>query len=167
MTALTLYQLSDQLQQVARQLAEDGLDDDTIRDTLESISGDFDAKATSIVSLGRSFESLAAQIKDAETQMARRRKTLENRVAHLKAYVLAEMQKAGIQKIDSPWFSISTAANPAAVDLFDSAQLPDEFWITPPPPERAPNKAAIKAALEAGQDVPGARLTRGTRLVVR
>ena len=57
MSNLALYQLSGQLQQIAQQRAEDGLDPQTIADTLESISGDFEDKAKQIVSIARQTAS--------------------------------------------------------------------------------------------------------------
>jgi hypothetical protein len=48
--------------------------------------------------------------------------------------------------------------------VFDAAQVPAEFMKQPEPPPAAPDKTAIKAALKAGTDVPGARLVRGQRL---
>jgi hypothetical protein len=56
------------------------------------------------------------------------------------------------------------------VDIFDERQVPEAFMVTPepaPPPQPRPDKAAIKAALAAGTDVPGARLTQGTRLEIK
>jgi hypothetical protein len=37
----------------------------------------------------------------------------------------------------------------------------------PEPPPAAPDKTAIKAAIAAGTEVPGAKLTRGVRLEVK
>lgn len=167
MTNLALYQLSGELQQVAAKLAEDGLDAQTIRDTIESISGPFEEKAKSAVSVARSYEALAAQIKDAEAQMAKRRKALENSAARIREYVLGCMVAGNVERVESPFFVLSVAANPPAVDVFDAKQVPDEFWRQPPIPEKEIDKTAIKAALTAGQDVPGARLVRGVRLAVR
>jgi len=39
--------------------------------------------------------------------------------------------------------------------------------ITPEPPPPAPDKKAIAAALKAGQEVPGCRLTHGMRLEIK
>jgi hypothetical protein len=76
------------------------------------------------------------------------------------------MQAAGVQKIEGPRFKITIRSNPEAVDVFDAAQVPAAFMRQPEPPPPSPDKTAIKAALKAGTDVPGARLTQGQRLAV-
>lgn len=65
----------------------------------------------------------------------------------------------------SPWFNLAIQKNPAAVDVFDEATIPDQFVeiVT----TRKIDKTAIKKAIESGAEVPGALLTRGTRLAIR
>jgi len=79
------------------------------------------------------------------------------------------MERAGFEKIECPLFKLSIRKNPPSVEILDQLSLPPEFMRTPEPkpPVPAPDKAAIKAALQAGKDVPGARLAQGTRLEVK
>lgn len=165
MTAL--YVLAQEYRQAADTLADLDLDEQTIADTLEGMSGDLEAKATNVVLLARNLEATAASIKTAEAAMAVRRKALENRADGLRRYVLSAMQVTGIQKISCPYFALSVRANPASVDVFDAAQVPAEFMRQPEPPPATPDKTAIKDALKAGRDVPGCRLTVGQRLEVK
>lgn len=167
MSNLALYQLSGQLQQIAQQLAEDGLDPQTIADTLESISGDFEDKAKQIVSIARNYEALALQIKEAEAAMAERRKRLLSRVETMKSWVLREMEATGISKIDCPLFSVAVRKNPAAVVIEDERQVPADYWIDPPPPAKVISKSLIAQALKDGFDVPGAKLVQGKRLDIK
>jgi hypothetical protein len=166
-TSLSLYTLSSELQAVAYALAEDGLDQQTIQDTLESISGDFEDKAKAIVQMSRNFDGLIAQIKEAEVQMADRRKRLEARAKSMREYVMREMDATGISHIDCPLFAVSIVKNPPAVDIFDPLQVPDEFRVAPPPPPPEISRALIKSALAAGREVPGARLVQGKRLAIK
>jgi hypothetical protein len=73
----------------------------------------------------------------------------------------------GWKQLKHAWFVLSVQKNPASVDVFDLAAIPVEFMRIPEPPPPAPDKTAIKAALAAGRDVPGARLVNGTRLAIR
>jgi hypothetical protein len=86
-------------------------------------------------------------------------------VASLKTYLKESMEACGISKIESPWFTLSIQKNPAAVDILDEDSLPDDFVeiVT----TRKIDKTAIKKAIESGAEVPGALLTRGTRLAIR
>lgn len=165
MTAL--YVLAGEFRQAAEQLADLDLDEQTVADTLESMSGDIEAKAANVAMFARNLEATAAAIKEAEGQMAQRRKAIEKRADNVRAYILRCMESAGIKKIDSPHLSLSVKANPPSVDVFDAAQIPAQFMRQKPPPPPEPDKTAIKAVLTQGLDVPGARLTKGSRLEVK
>lgn len=165
MTAL--YELAHDYRNAADKLADLDLDPQTIEDTLESLSGDLEVKATNTAMLIRNIEASAAAIKAAEEQMAARRKALENRAARIKDYVLANMMVAGIQKIECPYFKLAVRDNPPAVEVYEPGLIPASFMRQPDPPPPAVDKTAIKEALKAGQDVPGCKLTVGKRLEIK
>jgi len=165
MTAL--YELAQEYRAAAEKLADLDLDEQTLADTLEGMSGDLEVKAQNVVMFTRNLEATAAAIKDAEAQMAARRKALENRAAGLRRYVLENMQFAGIQKIECPYFKLSVRDNPASVEIYEPGLIPAQYMRQPEPPPPAPDKAAIKAAIAAGTEVPGAKLTKGTRLEIK
>lgn len=163
---MNLFDIAAEYRQACEVLADLDLDPQTVADTLESLSGELEVKAANVVGFTRNLESLAEAIKAEEARMASRRKALESRAANLRSYVLSCMQSAGVQKIEGPRFKIAIRSNPEAVDVFDAAQIPAAFMRQPEPPPPSPDKTAIKAALKAGADVPGARLTQGQRLAV-
>jgi len=165
MTAL--YELAHDYRNAADKLADLDLDPQTIEDTLESLSGDLEVKATNTAMLIRNLEASAAAIGDAEAQMAARRIALQNRAKRIKDYVLANMMVAGIQKIECPHFRLAVRDNPAAVEVYEPGLIPAEFMRQPEPPPPAVDKTAIKEALKAGQDVPGCKLTVGKRLEIK
>lgn len=165
MTAL--YEIVAQYRAAAAKLEDMDLDEQTLADTLESLSGDLEVKATNTAALVRNIEATAAAIKDAEAQMKARRTALENRAARIRDYLLANMMVAGVQKIECPYFKLAVRENPPAVDIYEPGLIPDQFMVTPDTPPPAPDKKAIAAAMKTGQDVPGCRLTRGTRLEIR
>ena len=165
MTAL--YVLAQQYRADSDKLADMELDDQTLADTLESMGGELELKAENVVMFARNLEVTAAAIKDAEAQMAARRKAMESRSASLKRYVLENMQLAGIQKIEGPLFKLSVRENPPSVEVFEPDLIPLEYMTQPEPPPLAPNKTAIKAAIAAGVDVPGAKVNRTTRLEIK
>ena len=158
MSLPALYQISDQYLIDLEKLSELDLDDQTIADTLESIQGDMQEKCTNVAMWIRNTEALADQIKQAEVSMAQRRKALENRAEAVRAYLLANMQRTGINKIDSPWFSIALRKNPPSVVVDSVIDLDAKFLRQPETPPPAPDKKAIKEAIERGEVVAGAHL---------
>lgn len=167
MTALTLFTLAAEYREAAEKLADMDLDDQTIADTLESMSGDLEVKAQNTAMFVRNLEATAAAIKDAEAQMEARRKALENRADGIRRYLLASMQTAGIKKIECPLFKITVRENPAAVTINEPALIPAEFMRQPEPPPPVIDKRAIGEALKSGREVSGAHLTRGVRLEIK
>lgn len=162
----TLYELSANFRAMSDRLHDLDLDDQTIADTLEAESGDLMEKGTNVAKVFRNMEALAEQIKQAEQQMAARRKALEKRAASLKQYLHENMERAGISKIESPWFVVSIRKNPASVVIDAESQIPAEY-MREIPARHEPDKQAIKSAIQCGQDVPGCHVEQSTRLEIK
>jgi hypothetical protein len=167
MTAITLFEISREYRDAAEKLSELDLDAVTVADTLEGMSGELQTKAQGVIFVARNLEATAAAIKQAEADMAARRKAMENRAAALRRYVLDAMQTAGIHRIECPQFRLSIRDNPGAVEIFEPGLIPAAYMTQPETPPPVPNKAEINAALKLGTDVPGAKLSQTKRLEVR
>lgn len=167
MSSTPLYELSQDYRQALDTLTdpENDLPAEVIADTLEGLQGTLEDKAVNVAKFFKNLEATAEAIKQAEQRMSHRRKAIESRVAALKDYLKLNMEACGITKIESPWFNLAIQKNPAAVEITDENTIPDAFVeiLT----TRKIDKAGIKQAIEAGTDVPGAVLTRGTRLAIR
>jgi hypothetical protein len=166
MSLPALYELAHEYRAAADQLADLELDPQTVGDTLEGLAGDLETKAVNVAKFTLSLEASAAAIKTAEAAMATRRKAIEARAARLREYLLTNMQHAGIQKIECPYFKLAQRENPPAVVIDGADLIPAEFMRQPEPPPPAPDKKAIGDAIKAGRDVPGAHMERGVRLVI-
>ena len=164
---LALYQLADLYLADLQKLADLDLDEQTIADTLEGLSGALEVKATNVAAFARNLEASAEAIKNAEAQMAARRKAIERRAERMRAYLKDNMERAGILKIDGPHFQLAIKKNPPGVHVEAQELVPVEFFKVPPPPPPALDKKAVGEALKAGKDVPGCRLEQGTRLEIK
>jgi hypothetical protein len=138
---------------------------EAVADTLEAIEGEFEIKAIRVAGFARQMEAEAEAVKAAEDRMEKRRKSLESRARWLKDYVKVGMETMGQKKLSSPWFVLSIARNPPAIDIYDEAAIPGEFKREETVTKI--DKSAIKAAIDAQRVVPGARLVNGTRLSIR
>ena len=160
-----LYELAAAHRQLADRLSDLDLDDQTIADTLEGEAGDLMEKGTNVAKVFRNLESFAAQIKEAEANMAARRKAVEKRAESLKQYLKTNMELAGISKIESPWFVISIKQNPESVQIDDAVALPIDYMRETV--SYAPDKKMIAASIKDGFEVPGAHLARSTRIEIK
>lgn len=164
MTAL--YNIANQYLQLAEQLADGDFDASTIADTIEAsgIVDDLATKASGIEYVARSAEAHNLAI-DAEIARLQALKSQRVKVAAgLRAYILQNMQRMNIERIDCPLFTMTIRKNPASVDIYDERSIPADFMVTPEPPPAKPDKKALSAALKAGEEIPGARRVQGVRL---
>jgi hypothetical protein len=162
----TLYEISAAYRADVEKLANLDLDEATLADTLEGMSGELEEKAQNVIFFARNLEATAAAIKEAEGKMAARRKALETRADGLRRYVFSSMQLAGVSKIECPYFRLSIQNNPPKVDLYEPDLIPLEYMVQPETPPPAPDRTAIAAAIKAGVEVPGAKLSQGQRLAI-
>ena len=162
-----LYVLSGEYLQAAERMAELDLPEEVIADTLEGLRGDLETKSTNVAMMVRNLEAASDAIKVAEANMANRRQAIEKRAARIREYLKSNMEKAGITKIECPLFALTIKKNPASVEIVDVALVPDEYRRIPPIPLPEPDKKAIKAALDEGKDVPGAKMKQTTRLEIK
>lgn len=165
----SLFNLTNQYLQLADTLAAGDFDADTVADTIEAsgITDDIAVKAQGLEYVARSAEAHLPAI-DAEIGRLQALKAHRVKVAAgLRSYLMDNMIRMQIEKIDCPMFSISIRSNPPSVDVFDPLQVPNAFMVAPEPPPWRPDKKAIAVALKAGSDVPGARLTQGQRLAIK
>ena len=156
MTAL--FQLAAEHRALSDKLHDLDLDDQTILDTLEGESTDLIEKGKNVAAVFRNLESDAKQIKEAEQQLAERRKAYEKRAESLKI--------AGIHKIECPWFVVSLANNPEAVTVDDESIIPRDYFKEIPASYQL-DKMLVKQAIKDGFTVPGAHLSRGTSLRIK
>ncbi|WP_232463757.1 siphovirus Gp157 family protein [Methylovulum psychrotolerans] len=166
---VSLYQLSGHYIEALDFLTDPETDVpmQAINDTLEGLGGELEDKAVNVAKFLRNMEATAIAIKAAEESMAKRRKAFEARVNWLKGYIKANMEATGISVIECPYFKLSVAKNPAALDVFDEAAIPAEYKSIETVTVEHIDKVAIKAALAKGKAIPGARITNGTRLSIR
>lgn len=167
MTLPSLYVISAEYQAAVSQLSELDLDEQTLADTLESLSGDLETKAVNVAMFVKSLEATAASIKIAEGQMAARRKAIEARAERVLDYIKDNMIACGISKIECPYFNLSIRDNPASVVIDSPNLIPDDYMRKAEAPPPAPDKKAIAEALKAGVGVLGAHLQYGQRLEIK
>lgn len=164
---IALYELAADFRETADRLSDMDLDEQTLRDTLESIAYPVEQKAVQVAAFVRNLEAAAEQIKQAEKQMADRRKAMESRAANVRQYMMDNMRACGFTKIEHPMFKIAIRQNPESVVIEDERQIPVDYMRFPELPPPVPDKALMKQAMQDGHEIPGAKLTRTLRLEIK
>jgi hypothetical protein len=166
-SALKLFEITRQLRALEDLSLDEDVPPEVIRDTIEGLQGDFDAKAVDVAKFILALESNAAEVKEAAKRMAARAAAIERRADSVRNYLLFQMQSANVTKIARPEFVIRRATNPPAVQIRDPALIPAEYWVQPEPPPPRVDKTLLKAALKAGAVIEGAFMESGERVEIK
>lgn len=163
--SIALYELTAEFKAVAQKLEELDLDDQTIADTLEGYSADFENKVIAISSFIRNLEVTAAAMKNAEAEMNDRRRSVERKIEGLKSYVLTNMNAIGMDKVECPLFKVSVRNNAPSVVVEENIALPQKYLVTKT--VVSPDKKALKEAIESGEVFEGVWLVRRNSLSIK
>ena len=162
-----LYELAAEYREAAHRLADTDLDEQTIADTLDGMAGEIEQKAVAVAMVIRNIKAEEDAIQQAVTGMVERQKAKAKTVERLKDYLKNNLEACGLKKVESPYFVVSVRANPASVVIDDESAIPTMFLVCPPAPAPRPDKTAIKEAIKAGANVPGAHVSSSTRLDIK
>lgn len=166
-TGITLYDLAEEFRSAAEALRDSELDEQTITDTLEGLQFPVEVKARNVAIVIANMRAEADAIREAKERLAAREKRIDARMEWLESYLLANMQRCEIKKIESPIITISLRNNPPKVIIDDEKILPWEFMKQPPQPPPTPEKTLIRDALKAGKFIPGAHLEQSQRVEIK
>lgn len=152
-----LYKIAGDLSVVIGELIENGGElSEELEKKLDDSTLAFDKKAENVLkymlNLDGDIDILDAEIK----RLQQREKFRANAKTRLKDYLLMNMIRVDIKKIEHPAFTAVVMDNPVSVEITNEKKIPTVF--TEKRSTIYIDKTAIKNALKAGKDVPGAKL---------
>lgn len=163
---ITLHQATEQVRELLDQIdPETGELPEGYADARSLVVNKAVAVTAYIIESDRNIESVEAYVKEMQAKV----KAAKKRQEWLRKYLQDHMAQAGISEIkdDRGIFKASLAVGrDEAVEVFDEAQLPDDYLREVPAKFEA-DKTLIKKALKDGFDVPGARLVKRDRLTIK
>lgn len=163
-----LYQIASAYRADLDRLAEiEGLDAQTIADTVEGMRGELDDKLRAVIAYALGLSVEAAGQAEAAKRMADRAKGTEKRAEGLLEYARVTMQATGVPEVSTDEWAAKLAKKPPSVQIQDATLIPPAYMRTPEPPLPQPDKTAIAAALKSGASVPGCELVQGWRLALK
>jgi hypothetical protein len=154
----SLYKLADEY----RELENMDLDAETLADTLESINGEFDAKADAICHVLANLEANTIALYDECDRLKERASKFGIRHDGLKDYLRVNMEKLGKKKIESAKFTISCVKGRDKVNVLDESKLSGVYFMTIPA-SKTLNKKLLLDDLKGGgefKEIEGAELIK-------
>lgn len=155
----SLYQLTSQYQA----LTDMDIPAEEKADTLDLIEESIQEKGKNIGFVLQSFDAQETALKSHLADVQAKIKAIQNHRDRLKEYLKEGMERCDIQKIESPYFTISLRQSPASVVIDDEDQIPDDYFEY----KRSPKKILIKEALSEGYEIPGCHLETGNHVRIK
>jgi hypothetical protein len=102
-------------------------------------------------------ETIASAIKERQSALADRRARYERKGEAMRAIIQSLMEATGQEKITLPEATVTVTSPRVSVNVTDLDALPQGFYRT----RKEADKTALKAALMAGEEIPGAEMQFG------
>ena len=145
---------------------------DALLDTLDAVDGEMEDKLAScaafVKQLAAEADALDAEIKSLRQRSASKKREIER----FKKYIMDCMINADVKKVDEPLAKLTIRQNAESVEVSDElgfidwAQRHDRDdllrYSTPDI-----NKTAVKDAIRAGTELPGAQIVRTKSLIIK
>ena len=148
---MTLYELTGEFLELFQLMEDPEMDEEALRDTLEGMEGEFDAKIDGWCRVVKSLEADAKALKDESKRLADRGRAIENRITNMKAFMMQSMQTVGKTEAGELLKAKIQKNGGVAPLVFDEGVTPEQV----PPIFRKVmvdfDNAAIRAALDEDQ----------------
>lgn len=165
---MTLYELTNELQQLLMMAEDPDVDPEILQDTIEGVTGEIEVKADGYAKVIRQLEADASGLKAEIDRLTARKRSIDNSVERMKEALKNAMMIADKTKFKTELFSFNIQLNPAKVVIDDPENIPRGFLI---PQEPKVDTAAIRKSLQDEQEAQIwngiAHLERSTGLRIR
>ena len=137
------------------EMADENGEVDIDMDILEDLKEQRQTKLENIALYIKNLASDAQAIKEEEITLAERRKRLERKCERLKGILVRSMMENGEKELSSARYC-AKIRDSKATEIYDDSAIPDKYMVEKK--TFAPDKTAIKKAIESGEEVAGARI---------
>lgn len=154
-----LYMIATNYRAILEMALAEGLDaDEELRDALLNIRDELSTKADNICYVIKALLEEEESLKKEALRLAKRAKSREGSAERLKEYLKSCLEGAGVVKVKADHFNVTIVKGREILVVGDESKIPNKFWAQPP---KELDKAAVKLALQAKEEVDGATLGRG------
>ena len=163
----TLYEVTDQVKQLIQMSEDPDVDREVLRDTIDSVEGEYEDKMESYVIAIKKVESDMDMFKREIERLQRILSTGNNAIKQMKIRMLDSMDELDIQKVKTEHFTLSRVKNGGLQPMWITPNIddiPEEFIIRKP----MADTDKIRDALKKGKSLGFAGLEeRGVHLAIR
>lgn len=160
-----LFELADAYNRLFDLALDENVDLAAVEEGLQAVEGAMEEKVKNCIGLLRELEARRAAFRHEADRLTRQARFLDNRIKGIQGMCVQALDAAGKRKVITDYGTMRVQNNPPALS-YDEGALGAE-WFDEIPARRAVAKERLKAALKAGEQVPGAQLVQGRGLRIR
>lgn len=154
MESLSLYQITSAFPKL---IDQEEMSEEDKKEVEKELTELLQQKSQNLIGYARNMELTIEAMKNEEKRISEKRRIAENKYTKFKECTKECMEQGGFTKIETPIGTLSIAKNPISVEIYDEAQIPDEYKTKVI--EVKVDKTAIKKALkETGEIIAGTRI---------
>lgn len=161
-----LYEVTGNILALQEMLESPLDDEDILKDTLEAVQGEYEAKIESYCKVIRNIEADIEAIKTETKRLSEKKKVLENNIDRLKKAMFDSMKATNTNKVKGQIFTVAIQRNggklPVIVDV-ETSELPDELVKV----VESPDLEAIAKLIDSGNTQYGHYGERGESLRIK
>ena len=145
----SLYEVTGNILALQEMLESPIDDEDILKDTLEAVQGEYEAKIESYCKVIRNIEADIEAIKTETKRLSEKKKVLENNIDRLKKAMFDSMKATNTNKVKGQIFTVAIQRNggklPVIVDV-ETSELPDDLVKV----VESPDLEAIAKLIDSG-----------------
>lgn len=157
-----IYAMSQRYNAIMALLGDNTIPQDEVNNALAQINDELQMKGENILSMLQKFDDIEEQAKRRKKELDSYIKAVANRKKRLEKACLFALDNMQVKSILTSKGELKAKKNPPSVVIDDLTQIPTQYQRQKIQVDI--DKVAIKAAIKAGEDVPGAHLEQATSL---
>jgi hypothetical protein len=158
----SLYSISERYNNLIALLDDETVSDDDVAAALAEVRDDVTTKGENIIAYLQKLDDIEEQAKRRKKEIDAYIKGIANRKKRLEKACIFALDNMKIKSIMTSKGELKTKKNPPAVIIDDLTQIPTQYQRQKIQVDI--DKVAIKAAIKAGEEVPGAHLEQSVSL---
>jgi hypothetical protein len=158
----SLYSISQRYNAVMALLDDDSIPQEDVNNALVLIDDELQNKGENILSFLQKLDDIEEQAKRRKKEIDTYIKDIANKKKRLEKACLYALDNMQVKSILTSKGEIKAKKNPPSVVIDDLTQIPTQYQRQKIQVDI--DKVAIKAAIKAGEEVPGAHLEQATSL---
>ena len=164
----SLYELTGDYLRLLELMEDPDVDPEVLKDTLEGLDGDIEAKMDACAAVKLELESSSEKLDKEIKRLQKKKKTVDNNIDRLRENMKLSMIAMGKEKIQTLKFLFVVKKNAPKLEIVDEKAVPDDYKI--PQPSKIDAKkllAFVKEQEKKNQPLPYAKTEVGTSLLIK